>query len=143
MSVRLMSLEGLLLNGCEVRGDAEALRFYKANLCSPSLSVEPHLPRQTIFWLRGSVTNKCALLSGNTIDSGDYDLWHRRLGHPSKRVLYEAQRHVKDFPKGILFPEKEPLCRGCAKCTCDHFLIRSLVLLVLFNVYIPILSHLL
>jgi hypothetical protein len=115
MSVRLMSLGELLLNGCEVRGDAEALHFYKANLRSPSLSVELHLPRQTIFWLHGSVTNKRVLLSGNTIDSGDYDLWHRRLGHPSKRVLYEAQRHVKDFPKGILFPEKEPLCRGCAE----------------------------
>ncbi len=110
-----MSLEELLLNGCEVWGDAEALRFYKANLHSPSLLVEPHLPRQTIFWLHGSVTNKHALLSGNTIDSGDYDLWHKHLGHPSKRVLYKAQRHVKDFPKGILFPEKEPLCCGCAE----------------------------
>src|SRR5258708_67663 len=123
MSVRLMSFGELLINGCEVRGDAEALRFYKANLCSPSLSVEPHLPRQTIFWLRGSVTNKHALLSGNTIDSGDDDILHKRLGHPSKCVLYKAQRHVKDFPKGILF--------------------RNLVLLVPFSIYILILSHLL
>src|SRR5258707_9603845 len=115
MSIRLMSLGELLLNGCVVRGDAEALRFYKANLRSRSLSVEPHLPRQTIFWLRGSVTNKCALLSGNTIDSGDYDLWHKHLGHPLKHVLYEAQRHVKNLPKGILFPEKEPLCHECAE----------------------------
>jgi transposase InsO family protein len=115
MSVRLMSFGELLQNGCEVRGDAEALRFYKANSRFPSLSVEPHLPKQTIFWLHGSITNKRALMLRNTIDSGDYDLWHKRLGHPSKRVLYETQRHVKNFPKGILFPEKEPLCRGCAE----------------------------
>jgi len=115
MSVRLMSLGELLLNGCEVRGDAEALRFYKANHRFPSLSVEPHLPKQIIYWLRGTITNKRALLLGNTINSGDYDLWHNRLGHPSKCVLHEAQRHVKDFPKGILFPKEDPLCRGCAE----------------------------
>jgi len=66
-----MSFGELLLNGCEVRGDAEALHFFKANLCSPSLSVEPHLPKQTIFWLKGTITNKQALLFRNTIDSGD------------------------------------------------------------------------
>jgi len=58
MSVRLMSFGELLLNGCEVQGDAEVLRFFKANLCFPSLSVEPHLPKQTIFWLKGTITNK-------------------------------------------------------------------------------------
>jgi len=115
MSIRLMSFGELLLNSCEVREDAEALRFFKANLHFPSLSVEPHLPKRTIFWLKGTITNKRALLFRNTIDSGDYDLWHNRLGHLSKRVLYETQRHTKDFPKGILFPDKDPLCCGCAE----------------------------
>jgi len=115
MSVRLMSFGELLLNGCEVQGDAEALRFFKANLHFPSLSVELHLSKQTIFWLKGTITNKQALLFRNTIDSGDYDLWHNHLGHPSKCVLYETQRHTKDFPKGMLFPEKDPLCCGCTE----------------------------
>ena len=114
MSIRLMSLGELLLNSCEVRGNADLLYFLRENRRFPSLSVEPHLPRQTIFWLHGSITDQSALMT-NTIDSGDYDLWHQRLGHPSKRVLFEAQKHVKDFPKGILFPNKEPLCRGCAE----------------------------
>ena len=109
MSIRLMSLGELLLNGCNVWGNEEALYFSKANRRFPSLSVEPHAPRQTIFWLHGSITDQRALVT-NIIDSGDYDLWHQRLGHPSKRVLYEAQKHVKDFPKGIVFPNKETLC---------------------------------
>jgi hypothetical protein len=91
MSVRLMSFGELLQNGCEVQGDALALRFYKDNRRFPLLSVEPHLPRQTIYWLKCTITDKNAFMSSNTIDSGDYDLWHKRLGHPSKRVLYEAQ----------------------------------------------------
>jgi transposase InsO family protein len=77
--------------------------------------VELHLPRQTIFWLHGTIASQRALLSRNTIDSGDYDLWHQHLGHPSKHVLYETQKHVKDFPIGIKFPEKESPCRGCTE----------------------------
>src|ERR1700694_3648516 len=115
MSVRLMSFGELLQNGCEVQGDILALRFYKVNQRLPLLSVEPHLPRQTIYWLTGTITNKSAFMSSNTIDSGDYDLWHKHLGHPSKCVLYEAQRHIKDFPKGIIIPKEDPLCRGCAE----------------------------
>ena len=114
MSIRLMSLGELLLNGCEIRGNADLLYFLKENRRFPSLSVEPHLPRQIIFWLHGSITDQSALMM-KTIDSGDYDLWHQRLGHPSKHVLFEAQKHVKDFPKGILFPNKKPLCRRCAE----------------------------
>jgi transposase InsO family protein len=114
MSIRLMSLGELLLNGCDVQGNEKALYFLKENRRFPSLSVEPHAPRQTIFWLHGRITDQRALVT-NIIDSGDYDLWHQRLGHPSKRVLYEAQKHVKDFPKGIVFPNKESLCRGCAE----------------------------
>ena len=45
----------------------------------------------------------------------DYDLWHKRFGHLSKQVLKEAQGHVKNFPKDLVFPKKDPICRGCAE----------------------------
>ena len=91
MGIRLMSFGELLLNGCEVQGNADAMHFHKENRSFPLLSVEPHKPRQTIFWLHGRITDRRALLMKSSLDSGDYDLWHKHLGHPSKCVLYEAE----------------------------------------------------
>ena len=85
-------------------------------IVSPDVTVhDTHPSRQTIFWLHGTITDQNALLMKNSIDSSDYDFWHQRLGHPSKHVLHEAQKNIKDLPKGILFPNTEPLCHGCAE----------------------------
>ena len=51
----------------------------------------------------------------STVFPVDYDLWHKRFGHPSKQVLREAQGHVKKFPKGLKFPIKESVCHGCTE----------------------------
>ena len=37
--------------------------------------------------------------------AADYDIMHRRLGHPSKAVLQKARQHTKGFPETIQFPE--------------------------------------
>jgi transposase InsO family protein len=44
----------------------------------------------------------------------DYDIWHKRLGHPSQAVLRRA-KELKDFLNDLVFPEHSPLCRGCAE----------------------------
>jgi hypothetical protein len=115
MSVRLMSMGELLINGYEVHGNAHAMTFYKNNSRIPALRVEPHMPGQTIFWLHAKITSADVLVAKSTINSSDYDLWHKRFGHPSKQVLREAQRKVNNFPQNLKFPEKEPICRGCAE----------------------------
>ena len=42
----------------------------------------------------------------------DYELLHRRLGHPSKDVLRATHKHMKDFPSITILPV-EPVCPGC------------------------------
>ena len=44
----------------------------------------------------------------------DYDLMHRRFGHPSKDVLKHAQSHTKGFPT-ISFDKETFICSGCAQ----------------------------
>ena len=78
MSTRLLSMGKLLLNGYSIIGDANIMKFYEKNCRSPSLSVEPHAPGQTIFWLNATVTSSQSLVSYSTIDSENYDLWHKR-----------------------------------------------------------------
>lgn len=51
----------------------------------------------------------------STVFNVDYDLMHRRLGHPSKDVVSQARRHTEKFPQGITFPKEQPICRGCAE----------------------------
>jgi hypothetical protein len=105
-----MSMGELLLNGNKLQGDAEMMCFSKDNFCSLTLTVEPHFPGQTIYWLSDETPSPHTLLAKSTIDSNDYDLWHKRYGHPSKRVLQEAQRRVKNFPQKVKFPQKDPIC---------------------------------
>jgi hypothetical protein len=42
----------------------------------------------------------------------DYELIHRRLGHPSKEVIRAGRKHIKDFPD-VNIPSVESVCPGC------------------------------
>jgi hypothetical protein len=114
MSSRLLSVGDMLVNGYTMYADAESMQFYKRNPHVTALA-EPHMPGQTIFWLRAEITPASALLAKSTTNLSDYDLWHKRFGHPSKQVLTEAQRQVNNFPQNLKFPGKESICRGCAE----------------------------
>ena len=46
----------------------------------------------------------------NTIS---YDIFHQRLGHPSKDVLWHAYKHVKNLPE-IEISNEVSICPGCA-----------------------------
>ena len=45
----------------------------------------------------------------------DYDLMHKRFGHPSKDVLKRAKEHTSGFPKGIEIPSDNRICPECAQ----------------------------
>jgi len=52
------------------------------------------------------------LIAHKTID---YDIWHRRLGHPSKDVLRHVSEATGGFPKVNIPNEDKGICPGCAK----------------------------
>ena len=66
--------------------------------------------------LRGIVPKKFLIpksLAANNTD--DYEIWHRRLGHPSKDVLRQAPKVTIKFPK-VNFPDQDDkICSGCAQ----------------------------
>ena len=83
---------------------------------SPALSLYPKGPRDTIYWFTGTLMrNPKSLVSMSTIFMVDYDLMHRRLGHPSNDVLHQAKHHCVNFPEGLIYPKDRPICRGCTE----------------------------
>ena len=45
----------------------------------------------------------------------DYDIMHKRLGHPSKDVLRHACKHMRNFPSEVPTPKEDTICPGCTK----------------------------
>ena len=45
----------------------------------------------------------------------DYDIMHKRLGHPSKDVLRHARKHTPNFPSEVPTPQEDTICPGCTK----------------------------
>jgi len=46
---------------------------------------------------------------------GDYDLWHRQLGHPGKQVFEKFKLSTQNFPRSIEVPKNPLVCEGCVK----------------------------
>jgi hypothetical protein len=111
LSVKLLSMGSFLHDMQEVHGTVKHITFHDALTNKPLLSVYPRSPWDTIFWV---IPQKIKEVSVTTIYKVDYDMWHKRLGHPSKDVLKRA-KELKDFPNDLVFPEHSPLCRGCAE----------------------------
>ena len=69
--------------------------------------------------MMAKLVHKTALLASvSTIYAVNYDLMHRRMGHPSRDVLRQATHYTKNFPKEIQFPagpSNQLICRGCAE----------------------------
>jgi len=98
-----------------MRGDAHVMAFYtnyKPGYCV--LEARPHQPGQTIYWLDTNIVKNNRLINIANIHVADFDIWHKRLGHPSLDVLKRA-RGLKNFPQSLDFPTEQPLCRGCAE----------------------------
>jgi len=54
----------------------------------PFIQCKPIVPWTTLYWLEASTTNiEAQFLHSPTIYKVDYDLMHRRLGHPAKDIL--------------------------------------------------------
>ena len=112
LGMKLLSMESFLVNNNhEVHGNRFHVTFHDAKLHKPLLSTYLQNPRDTIYWVVPQPFNE---VSHAFICKVDYNIWHKRLGHPSKDVLKHAKK-LKDFPRDLVFPEHSLLCRGCAE----------------------------
>jgi transposase InsO family protein len=100
-----------------LRGTKEKLAILQGSITN--LSLYPKTPGDTIYWLKATVLREQAsLVSMSTIFAVDFDLMHRRMGHPSNDVLRKAVKHTDNFPREVVFPDlrsNQPICRGCAE----------------------------
>ena len=110
LSVKLLSMGSFLVNNNHEIGSTYII-FHNVKSHKPLLSAYPQNPRDTIYWVVLQPFNEA---SHALIYKVDYDIWHKRLGHPSKDVL-KCSKELKDFPRDLVFPEHSLLCRGCAE----------------------------
>jgi transposase InsO family protein len=112
LTCRLLSLGTFLNEGLRCAGTNRSIQVLKGS--TPFLTFHPRRENDSIYVIRSIQAADEGLYRANSsIYDVDYEIIHRRLGHPSKDVIQQARKHLKDFPK-IEVPKKEHLCPGCA-----------------------------
>ena len=103
-----------LQDGMRIFGNLQHISIY--DKIQPYLQCKPLITGHTLYWLDAtSVMVESQSAISTTIYKVDYDLMHRRLGHPSKEVLRHAKDNTQGFPEGITIPTNEGICPGCAQ----------------------------
>ena len=109
-TAHLISMGEMLLCNYRVTGDRKGISLIgKANRLG--FGVDPKDKRGVIFGIRSIPTIRSNYIA--SMSKVDYDIMHRRFGHPSKEVLQCARKHVQCFPD-IHFPTEDCVCPGCA-----------------------------
>jgi len=108
----ILSLGEFLQQGLHIYGNAASISLIAPGLKNPVLQCIPRIPGDTIFWLQ-AVSAQVQQL--HSVFKEDYNLMHKRFGHPSKEVLKHAKDCTKGFPKGITIPSDNSICPGCAQ----------------------------
>ena len=85
---------------------------------SSALSISPvaypmHVP-SSIFWVYLPKEDRANIALPSSVFIADYDIWHKRFGHPSREVL-KCSRELDGFPKDLEYPEHDPVCPGCVE----------------------------
>ena len=112
ITTRLLSMGEFLQQGLRVKGNSQRITLTHKN--KPFVQCKPLIIGQSLYWLDALTTTVEARFT-ETIYKVDYDLMHRRFGHPSKEVLRRAKDHTKGFPDGIIIPTTSKVCPGCAQ----------------------------
>jgi len=106
---RFISLVHLLKEGLHVYGDTAGINlFTRENNEVPLMRAEPW-DSEMLFWLKAE---QPSLNGVESVFTTDYDLLHHHLGHPSKDMQKQTQRHTARLPD-VKIPCKMPIYPGC------------------------------
>jgi len=109
ISARLLSMGEFLKEGLTVTGNARHISLHDRN--GTALTCKPLANGQTTFYLDSAIAD----LQEDQVYKVDYDLMHKRLGHPSKDIMSHARKNCNGFPSDLQFPTNAPVCPGCAQ----------------------------
>jgi len=102
VSVRLMSMGQLLKGNMRVQGDEKSLTFLSKGNNAVMLRAAPKLLQSdTIYWVDSKIVSGGDLIAHQSVHRDDYELWHRRLGHPSHQVLEKLGNNTNNFPSKL------------------------------------------
>jgi len=112
MGIHLLSM-GLLLKGnMHIKGDERTLQFVDAQTGAVKLVAVTKLFTDTIYWINSEILTGSELIAHKSLHKDDFDLWHRRLGHPGKQVFEKFESSTRNFPKSIEIPKNPLVCEG-------------------------------
>ena len=92
-----------------VVGTSKSIDLFKTNKSKVLSCHSRH--GNTVYFLKSQIQGTAKLSSLDTVYSVDYELMHKRFGHPSKQVLENAKEHTKNFPRNIQIPQKTPVAK--------------------------------
>ena len=115
VGVRLLSMGQLLKGSLKIEGNEQIFRFIDVQFGKVKIVAVPRHSFNTIYWVNSKVLSGEELTVHKSMHRDNYDLWHRRLGHPGKQVFEKFESSTRNFPKSIEIPKNLPVCEGCAK----------------------------
>jgi len=105
------SLVCLLREGLRIYGDAAGMNLFTRENNNVSLMRAEPWDSEMLFWLKAE---QISLNGVESIFMIDYDLLHHCLGHPSKDMQKQTQRHTAGLPD-VKIPCKMLICPGCVE----------------------------
>jgi hypothetical protein len=115
MGIRLLSMGQLLKGNMQIKGDEHILRFIDTQSGTVKIVAVTRVFTDTIYWVNSVVLTGSELTAHKSVHRDDYDLWHRRLGHPGKQAFEKFESSTRNFLPSIEIPKNPPVCEGCAK----------------------------
>jgi len=115
-TIRLMSMGQILQGNIHLEGDDKSLIFIGKDTEQTLIEAFPNpLQSETIYWVNSKIISGKELITHTSMHADDYNLWHRRLGHPSDQVLSKVRDNTSNFPFKFHIPRESPICSGCTK----------------------------
>jgi len=109
-TAHLISMGEMLQRNYRVTGDKRGISLIGKADCL-WFGPDPEDDCNIIFGIRSIPIIRSNYIA--SMSKVDYDIMHRRFGHPSKEVLQCVQKHMQHFPE-IHFPTEDYVCPGCA-----------------------------
>ena len=129
-SDRFFAPRTALEKGCKIVMEGSQIECLEyGQVGGPPLFIAQYNQEERLYWLEANIMipgrtgqdiwhefilkAKPGHKLANQVSNSDYDLWHKRFGHPGKKAIEELPGNVKGVPKEIKAPAVAPPCDGC------------------------------
>jgi hypothetical protein len=124
-SARFIAPHESLHKGHVITMDKKCLTLRANQMNGPILYKAFFNAQDCLYWLNATIMHdplqvnkdpsggQWLMANGFFASTSDYDLWHKRFGHPGKKSVEELPGKVKGVPDCITAPANPKPCDGC------------------------------